>query len=141
VNGKKFTSVATALYAGKPDDAASVVIFLFESPVQCAQVSSPGWDSRIQNGSQVLELKLLGQTPMVYHVTTSATPAPGEASVNHSIATVGGTPPETAGSSGTVTLSTLMPMLTATGSYDLTYANGSLKGSFDATYCAAGVEP
>jgi hypothetical protein len=141
VNGKNFASVVTALYAGKPDDPASTVVFVFDTAVQCGQVSAVGWDQRIQNGAQVLEMKMLGTTPMVYKVTTSATPAAGEASVNHAIATVGGTPPETSGSSGTVTLSVLTPMMRASGSYALMFPNGSLEGSFDATYCAGGVEP
>jgi hypothetical protein len=140
VNGKPFNTVSNALYAGKPDDPASTVVFMFEAPVQCSEIGAVGWDTRVMNGSQVLELKLMGTAPMVYTVTTSTTPAPGEASVNHAIA-MPGTPPETSSNGGTVTLAALNVMTSAIGSFDLTYPNGSLQGTFNATYCAGGVEP
>jgi hypothetical protein len=141
VNGKGFTNVMTALYAGKPDDPASTVVFLFDAPVGCAVVSATGWDKRVMSGSNVLELKMMGTTPQVYTVTTSATPAPGEASVNHTVAMAVGTPPETSSNGGTVTLAAINPKVSVRGAFTLTYANGSLNGTFDATYCAGGVEP
>jgi hypothetical protein len=141
VNGKTFNTVMTALYAGMPDDPASTVVFLFEAAVDCSQVSAAGWDKRVPNGSQVLELKMMGTTAMAYTVTTAATPAPGEASVNHTVAAPTGTPPETASNGGKVTLVAITPTASAKGSFDLTYPNGSLSGAFDASYCAGGVEP
>jgi hypothetical protein len=141
VNGKTFTGVITALYAGMPDDPASTVVSLFEAPVNCEKVSATGWDKRVMNGSQVLELKMMGTTPMVYTVTTSATPAPGEASVNHTVAMPTGTPAETSSSGGKVTLAAITPLVSARGSFDLTFPSGSLNGAFDATYCPGGVEP
>jgi hypothetical protein len=73
---------------------------------------------------------------------TTLTPAPGEASVNYTLSSTAGTPTETSSSGGTVTLSTLTANTNATGSFALTFgAANALNGTFNATFCPAGVEP
>ena len=141
LGGVPFGAVATAMWAGTPDDPASTVIYLFSSPVACAEISTPGWDTRIADKSRVLEMKELGVTPQDYPVVTTVTPAPGEASVNYTVSSTSGTPKETGSSAGKVTLETLTPAMNATGSFTLTFATGTLQGTFDAVYCPGGHEP
>jgi hypothetical protein len=140
--GSPFSTVATALWIGAPDDPTTTVIFLFSQPVACSAISAIGWDARITNATQVLEMKEFGTTPRTYTVVTTLTPAPGEASVNYTLSSTAGTPTETSSSGGTVTLSTLTANTNATGSFALTFgAANALNGTFNATFCPAGVEP
>jgi hypothetical protein len=141
IGSTPFNSVSAALWIGAPDSASTTVVYLFDHPVQCSELASPGWDGRITNGTQVLEMKMIGTTVRAYTVTTSATPAPGEASVNYTLSSQTGTPAEMISNGGTVTLSTLTPTTTATGSFNITFSSGSLMGTFAAAYCPGGHEP
>src|SRR5258708_7258229 len=95
VNGMGFNTVQTALWIGKPDSATTTVVYMFSNAVNCADIGAPGWDGRITDKTQVLEMKAFGTTPMMYTVTSPPTPAPGEASVNHSLTPHDGTSVET----------------------------------------------
>lgn len=140
-NGTPFNTVATALWYGKPDSAATTVIYLFSKHVDCSQVTAPAWDTRITNGTLFVEMKEFGLTAKTYTVTTSMTPAPGEASVNHTVSSTMATPVEIAASSGTVTLAAVNANTNVTGSFALVFGTNHLDGTFDAAYCANGVEP
>jgi hypothetical protein len=141
VAGTPFGSVATALWAGAPDDPATTVVYVFSKPVACSELATPGWDTRITNGTSVLEMKSFGTMPGSYKVVTTLTPAPGEASVNYTLSSTMGTPKEDGSTMGTVTLTTLTPNTSAKGSFTLTFGTSSLSGSFDAVYCPGGHEP
>ena len=140
-DGTPFDTVSMALWFGAPDDPATTVIYVFSKPVKCSDFSTPGWDKRITDKTQFLEMKMFGLTPATYTVTTSATPAPGEASVNYTLSSTSGVPVETASSGGTVTLSTITPTTNATGSFALHFGANNLNGTYDATYCPGGHEP
>jgi hypothetical protein len=140
-NGTPFPTVASALWFGKPDSAATTVVYVFSKHVDCSQLTAPAWDSRITNGTLFIEMKEFGLTPKVYTVTGSATPAPGEASVNHTVSSTSGTPVEGAATGGTVTLTALNAGTNTTGSFALQFGANNLTGTFDAAWCANGVEP
>ena len=57
VNGTTpFGTVATALGIGAADSAATTVVYLFNKSVTCAELSPAGWDARITDNTEVLEL-------------------------------------------------------------------------------------
>ena len=141
LQGTSFGDVPTSLWIGMPDSAATTVIYLFSKPVACSDLCAPGWDTRISDGTQILELKALGVSPTTFPVVKTATPAPGEAVVNSTIATTSATPTETLGSGGTLILSALQGHQVATGTFALQFASDSLSGSFSAAYCPEGHEP
>jgi hypothetical protein len=141
VGGAPFGAVATALWAGAADDPATTVVYVFSKPVACSELATPGWDTRITNGTSVLEMKSFGTKPGSYTVVTTLTPAPGEASVNYTLSSTMGTPKEDGSTKGTVTLTTLTPSTSAKVSFTLTFASGPLSGTFDAVYCPGGHEP
>jgi hypothetical protein len=144
VGGKTFNTVTTALWIGNPDpnNPSVTVVYLFEMAVDCSAITATGWDATLGNANQDLELKAAGTTPGTYTVRggNPAALAAGEAVVNHSVLMT--TPVEQIASAGsTVTLTALNPGRNATGSFDLTFPNGSLKGTFNATWCPNGREP
>ena len=141
VAGAAFGTAASCLWIGSPDSAATSVVYVFSTAVQCSELQRVGWDTRIANGTHVLETKSYGTTPATYNVTTSMTPAPGEASVNYTLSSTSGTPAETFSSAGFVTLTALRANTFATGSFDLTFAADKLAGTFNATFCPGGHEP
>ena len=70
VNGTTpFGTVATALWIGAADSAATTVVYLFNKSVTCAELSPAGWDARITDNTEVLELKMYGTAPASYAVT------------------------------------------------------------------------
>src|SRR5205814_1218600 len=140
--GKPFNKITTALWIGAPDpnNPPTTVVYVFEGAVQCSAISAHGWDARVGT-MQDIELKMGGTAPGTYTVKggTPASIVAGEAATNHNF--LSATPVEQFATSGTVTLTVLNAGKNATGSFDLTFPNGSLKGSFDATWCKTGVEP
>lgn len=141
VGGMSFNNAATALWIGSPDSATTTVVYVFSSPVHCNDLASAGWDTRIPNKTQVLEMKMFGTRPQTYKAVTTATPGPGEAAVNYTLSSTSGTPTETAGSAGTVTLAALNGMTDAVGSFALQFGSEMLSGTYDAAYCPGGHEP
>jgi hypothetical protein len=141
--GKQFVGVRTAYWIGAPDSSATTVVYMFGGPVACSDLQTPGWDARIADGTQVLEMKMFGTTaPATFTVTPSPTPAPGEAAVNYTLSSTTGTPMETSASGGKIHLLSLSPGMNAAGTFQLVYANGgSLMGDFEAISCPGGHEP
>ncbi len=141
VGGTPFGGAAASLWLGSPDDPATTVVYLFSKPVACSELATPGWDTRIANGTQMLEMKMFGTSPATYKVVTTQTPAPGEAAVNYTLSATSGTPAEQVGSGGTITLTKTTAGVRATGSFALNFATSNLAGTFDAAFCAGGHEP
>ena len=140
-HGKAFTTAASAWLIGKPDTLTDTVVYLFSEKVDCDQITTAGWDGTLADGTQMLEIKMIGSDLAVYPVVATATPAPGEASVNTTLVSAG-QPTEGAAKSGTVTLAAFAAGASAAGSFDLKFAGGeALSGTFAVTYCAAGREP
>lgn len=144
VNGMPFSAAMTALWIGMPDPNTPpvTVVYLFEKPVSCSALTNAGWDATLGAANQDIEMKAAGAAPGVYTVVggNPAALAAGEAVVNHSLLTAN--PTEQVASAGsTITLSALNTNRDATGSFHLTFPNGTLEGTFDAAWCLTGREP
>lgn len=142
VGGKSVDTVAAAYFIGQGDDPAhTTVVYVFDTPVTCADLGSAGWDQRITDGTGALEMKLIGTRPGTYAVAASVTPGQGQASVNFTVSATDATPVERSSQGGSVQLDTLDPEQVARGRFDVQLADGALKGTFAATWCAEGHEP
>jgi hypothetical protein len=140
--GKSVDTVAAAYFIGQGDDPAhTTVVYVFDTKVSCADLGAPGWDQKISDATGALEMKLIGTAPGKYAVAPGVTPAQGQASVNFTVSSTASTPVESASNSGAVQLDTLDPEKLAGGSFDLQFADGTLKGTFAATWCPDGHEP
>ncbi|MEO7331119.1 MAG: hypothetical protein ABI193_21260, partial [Minicystis sp.] len=140
--GKVVSQVASAYFIGQSDDPAhTTVLYLFDAPVACSDLAAPGWDTTVTNATGALELKLIGNAPGSYPVSQSVTPAQHEASVSFTVTSTTATPAEHASSGGDVQLDTIEAGKVATGSFDLQFPDGSLKGTFSAGWCPNGHEP
>lgn len=140
-DGSPFTTLATSYFIGSPDSAATTVVFAFSKPVSCADLATPGWDRRITDATQLLEIKFFGKDPGMFTAVTTVTPAPGEASVNYTLSSTSATPNEVGANGGTTTLTSLVPGASASGGFALAFGANSLKGTFNAVFCPGGQEP
>jgi len=140
-DGRPFDVVGAAYAIGQADDPAqTMVVYVFAGAVACADLASPGWDARITDQTQALELKVIGTSTGAYPVATGPTPGSGESSDNYTLSSTSGTPAETSASGGQVVIDGLDG--STTGSFDLQFPSGdALSGSFDATSCPQGTEP
>jgi hypothetical protein len=141
VDGAPFVTVATAFVGSTPDSAQTTVVFILSKAVSCAELATPGWDRRITDGTQLLELKIFGRNPGTFTAVTTVTPAPGEASVNYTLSSTSAVPKEVGASGGTVTLGNIGADGSATGSFALKFGASSLDGMFNAINCPGGHEP
>jgi hypothetical protein len=136
------SKVAAAYFIGKSDDPANTtVIYVFDTVVACSDLGAAGWDTKIQDQTGAIELKLLGTAAGTYPVSTTPNGAAGQALVNFTVSSTSATPKETLCKSGSVTLDSLDPERRAKGTFDLTFPDGTLTGTYDATWCASGHEP
>jgi hypothetical protein len=155
-----WAKVAASHWIAKPAvGSPPVIAYLFESPVDCSAMTTVGWDLALKGAILELDLWELGPTGPVL-TGSGARPLLGESPISaprtFTIATAGGTAtasylfgqanPDATG--GTVTVDALNPSRNVMGSLDVTFpASGgatgpaSAKGSFDATWCGAGIEP
>jgi len=142
LDGRSFDSVAAAYLIGSPDDPKRTsVVYVFDAPIACSELSSPGWDESVANATQSLEMKLIGKSPATYPIPADGTPATGESDVNYTVTSTSGTPSEVSALSGSVTLDGVEDGTSASGSFALTFPGGDVSGSFDAVWCADGHEP
>lgn len=140
--GKSVDAVAAAYFIGQSDDPThTIVVYLFDTQVSCADLGAPGWDQTIPDATGALEMKLIGTAPGKYAVAKGVTPAQGQASVNFTVSATTSTPVESSSDGGAVQLDTLDPEKLAQGSFDLQFTAGTLKGTFAATWCPEGHEP
>jgi hypothetical protein len=136
-----FTHAANSLWLGAPDSPATIVVYIFSNPVACSELAMPGWDTRVTDRTQILEMKMFGTTPATYTVVTTMTPAPGESVVNYTLSSQTGVPTEQFGTGGSVTVTAINANTRANGNFNLQFGSGSLSGSFDAAFCPGGHEP
>ena len=140
--GHTVGAVSAAYLIGQSDDPAhTTVVYMFDAPVACADIGAAGWDKKVADKTGALEMKLIGKMPAKYPIATGPNPAQGEAVVNFTETSKTSTPQEETSTSGSVHLDTLVDAKLATGTFDLTFSQGSLKGSFSATWCPGGHEP
>ena len=141
VAGHPDSTVAASYLIGSPDDPATTVVYAFDTPVLCSDITATGWDTRITDGTQILEMKMIGQSLQTYVVATNAVAAAGRSTVNYTLSSTTGTPQEVLSSGGNVVLSTRTSGVGATGTFALSFPAGSLTGTYDAAFCAGGREP
>jgi hypothetical protein len=137
-----YSSIGSVFWAGMPDVAGSTVVYIFSKTLNCTDISKAGWDTTIPKGTQILEMKMMGNTPKAYTPVIGAGnfPSTGQAQVNYALAT-GGAPVETFASAGSVTLSTIVASTKVTGSFNLMFGANAVTGTYSATYCNVGREP
>jgi hypothetical protein len=124
--------VANAYWIGKPSAGSlPTQIFLLGGPLDCPGIGAPLWDKTLGN-APLLELGVRGTAPNTYAIGTDA-----DASYLPDVSGVFN--PSADG--GMVTISMVNPGLNIVGSYEVHFQGDTLKGTFDATYCGAGVEP
>jgi len=142
VGGRTFTRAAASYRIGEADDPdRTIVVYVFDAEIGCEELSSPGWDARIGDDVQALEMKTIGTEPGEYAVVGGAMLGSGDASVNYTLASTSATPQEISATSGHVTL-TAVGDGAAEGEFDLVFPDGStLAGSFGAAPCEKGHEP
>lgn len=141
-DGAVFDAVKASYVIGASDDPAhTTTIYVFDHPIACAEIAGPGWDAKIADQTQAIEIKLIGKQTGKYPVAVGPNPASGEASVSYTLSSTSKTPAETVAKNGSVTLAALVDKGAAEGSFDLQFPNGAATGSFDATYCKDGSEP
>lgn len=139
VNGVAFTMIASAWWIGKPGaGSAPTQIYLSNATLACSDITAPGWDHLLGN-DQLMELDLADSAPKKYSVGTDMDASYVKEPYNPSA------------QAGSVTITTTNTGKNIVGTYDLTFATGSgdgsvaagdnVKGTFDAAYCADGVEP
>ena len=140
IDGRAYQTVGAAYLIGQPDDPANTtVIYVFDQPISCGDISDPGWDQRVTDQTQSLELKLVGLAAGSY--PASGRPGAGESVDNYTLTSTSATPAEQGATAGTVMLDAIAAGASASGRFDLTFAGGSLTGTFDAAFCAGGNEP
>src|SRR5262245_5214336 len=101
VGGKPFDTVGASYAIGQSDDPArTTVVYVFDRAIACAELGSPGWDARIADGTQVVEMKLIGKAPATYPVVSGATAGDGQASANYTLSSTKGTPMEISSTAG-----------------------------------------
>lgn len=141
-DGRAFDTVAASWRIGEPDDPdQTMVVYVFDQPISCADIADAGWDTRITDQTQAVEIKVVGTTAGDYPLAAGRTPGPGESDVNYTLSSTTGTPGETSADTGDVVIDSA-DAGAATGSFDLTFPSGdTLVGTFNATACAQGSEP
>jgi hypothetical protein len=129
VNGARWTTVASSFWIGKPGAGSPpAILFLFEAPTTCAGISAVNWDKNIGT-AQVLEIGLTEAAPRTFQVHQDLSVAYLRGDFN----------PDA--DKGTVTVSKVNPTMSITGAFDISFGADALTGTFEALYCAAGVEP
>jgi hypothetical protein len=136
VNGVPFTKIASAWWIGKPGaGSAPTQIYLSDAALACADITTPGWD-KLLGTKQLMEFDLADSAPKKYVIRTDL-----DASYVRE-------PYNPGAQSGSVTITATNAGKNIVGSYDLTFATAAgdgggddVKGTFDAAYCADGVEP
>jgi hypothetical protein len=131
-----FGSVGNALWIGAPDSPTETVLFLFSRPIRCDEILKVGWDGRIAPDAQMFEVVAIGTAPGTYDVPGTASPLRGQ--VAHTFLENGF---ERDATSGAVTLTMVSAGKSITGNFSVLFEANAMTGTFDAAWCARGVEP
>jgi len=131
VMGVGFTIIASAWWIGKPGmGSPPTQVYLSDAALDCAALATPGWD-KLLGDKQLLELGLTGSAPQSYRIGTDANAAYVGPGGNYNPSSDG----------GTITVTASNASKNIAGSFDLAFQADAVKGTFDAAYCDAGVEP
>jgi hypothetical protein len=129
IAGLAWPAYASAYWIGKPGAGSPpTILFLLEATTPCAAISTFNWDKFIGD-ERVLEIAVDGTVPGTYPLRAHGSVAYLRGNYN---------PDADAGS---VTVTAVTPGSALAGSFDAHFGGDRLLGSFQAAYCAAGVEP
>ena len=136
VKGKSFASVGSASWINvtpDPTDPTSrpTQIYISEAALSCGAISVPLWD-KVPGVTQLLEVVLA--SPSVKTFTIGK-----DADANYLAGATSAYNPTATG--GSVTVTAVNPSQNIKGTFDLNVGGGRLQGSFDAPFCATGLEP
>jgi hypothetical protein len=98
-----------------------------------------GWDERIKNNTQMLEIALTGTTPGTYPISVEPEPPEGEATLAAKYKTADGLQ-ESVATAGSVTIDSIDGD-SVVGSFDVTFPDGQASGTLSAANCSEGREP
>jgi hypothetical protein len=132
IAGNAFGPVASAYWIGMPGAGSlPTQVYLSGAQLACADIVAPLWDKTI-GGKSLLELGTRGATPGSYAIGVDADASylPNATSAFNPSA-----------DSGTVTITEVHLSTNIVGAFQLHFGADALTGTFDATYCARGVEP
>lgn len=134
VNAVDWNRLSQAVLIANPENGAVTIVWLFENAVTCNELAMPDWGYRI-GGIQ--------HAGLYFSTSTGPHTVPGEGPGFGSVLYFGADAEDNdQATGGTITLSTLQPGSRAAGSFDVTFAGGrTLKGTFDAVFCANSYEP
>jgi hypothetical protein len=129
VQGTAFSEVQSAFWIGKPAQGSlPMMLFLSDVALGCDTLSAEGWDKALGDG-QLLEMAVAASTPGTYRIGVDADANYVRGAYNPTADGV------------TITIGMVDPMRSAIGSFELSFGSDALKGTFDAAWCADGVEP
>jgi hypothetical protein len=130
IKGHAFRTAASVFWIGKPDRGAlPTQVYVSDAALDCEGVSGAGWD-KLVGDNQILEIDLNGSSAMTYAIGS-------DADANY----VGGSYNPSADDGGTIVVDTIETGKHIVGSFELAFASEALTGTFDAPFCAEGVEP
>jgi hypothetical protein len=134
-----FNSVDKVYWFGGANDPSILELYIYEDDPTCDDVSKIGWltSSKVRPGD-LMGLTIGGNQPGVYEVSPEKPPAAGHAYLLH---VIDQTDPviDSEGLSGSVTITSVKPGQSVSGAFGATFSTGTLKGSFNATWCPTGV--
>jgi hypothetical protein len=136
VDGVTFDTVGSAWVLGSDSSASGVTLIISDQVVDCTAFEASKWDKTMAEGSKIVRIYIGSTTPGSYTVTTRA--RSGEAGGSYYVTSTTSTATEVKASDGSVSLVNLMADTEAQGTFDLTFAGGSLTGDFDAGWCPTG---
>jgi hypothetical protein len=130
VHGTKWTSFADAYWIGMPSAGSpKLIVFLFEGPMDCPTITNPNWDKTAIGDKQLLEIGVKQSATGTFVVPMDASVAYLKGAYN----------PDA--DEGEVKVDAIHAAKNLVGSFDVSYMGEPLRGTFDAKYCADGVEP
>jgi hypothetical protein len=130
VHGTTWSKLSNAYWIGKNlPGGAAVTLFLFEASVACTDIVNLNWDKTATGARQILEIAFLEEKTGAFTVMTDVFPNYLFNNYN----------PDAFG--GTATITAINPGVNLTGTFDFDFLGDKLMGTFDAKFCAGGVEP
>ena len=103
-DGRAFNTIGAAWRIGQPDDPEqTMVVYVFDNPIACADIADVAWDETVPDQTQSVEMKVVGTTAGDYP-QADRTPGPGESDTNYTLTSTTGTPSETGATGGGVVL-------------------------------------
>jgi hypothetical protein len=137
-----FNSAASTLFIPASTSPWKINVYFFSGTVTCADIATNGWGTGCgsgcpANGTKYLEVSLQTPSPGTYMIDPNMAMS---AFAPYSTVTAGANDVSPTG--GTVTTTEYTAKSTVSGCFDVTYATGTLSGTFhNPTYCPSGQEP